>query len=101
MVRSETGAAGVMFTLDTESGFRDVVFITASYGLGEMVVQGAVNPDEFYLSKPLLNAGKHAVLRRNLGSKHQKMIYGEEGSAGKSVVVVDVEKTRTSTIRVK
>ncbi|EXE13143.1 phosphoenolpyruvate synthase [Acinetobacter baumannii 1106579] len=92
MVRSETGAAGVMFTLDTESGFRDVVFITASYGLGEMVVQGAVNPDEFYLSKPLLNAGKHAVLRRNLGSKHQKMIYGEEGSAGKSVVVVDVEK---------
>jgi len=92
MVRSETGAAGVMFTLDTESGFRDVVFITASYGLGEMVVQGAVNPDEFYLSKPLLNAGKHSVLRRNLGSKHQKMIYGEEGSAGKSVVVVDVEK---------
>ncbi|MDR2250802.1 phosphoenolpyruvate synthase [Acinetobacter sp.] len=92
MVRSETGAAGVMFTLDTESGFREVVFITASYGLGEMVVQGAVNPDEFYLSKPLLNAGKHAVLRRNLGSKHQKMIYGEEGSAGKSVVVVDVEK---------
>ncbi|MGO3919674.1 phosphoenolpyruvate synthase [Acinetobacter venetianus] len=92
MVRSETGAAGVMFTLDTESGFRDVVFITASYGLGEMVVQGAVNPDEFYLSKPLLNGGKHAVLRRNLGSKHQKMIYGEEGAAGKSVVVVDVEK---------
>ncbi|WP_171063691.1 phosphoenolpyruvate synthase [Acinetobacter pittii] len=91
MVRSETGAAGVMFTLDTESGFRDVVFITASYGLGEMVVQGAVNPDEFYLSKPLLNAGRHSVLRRNLGSKHQKMIYGEEGSAGKSVVV-DVEK---------
>ncbi|WP_192454090.1 phosphoenolpyruvate synthase [Acinetobacter oleivorans] len=92
MVRSETGAAGVMFTLDTESGFRDVVFITASYGLGEMVVQGAVNPDEFYLSKPLLNTGRHSVLRRNLGSKHQKMIYGEEGSAGKSVVVVDVEK---------
>ena len=93
MVRSETGAAGVMFTLDTESGFRDVVFITASYGLGEMVVQGAVNPDEFYLSKPLLNNGKHSVLRRNLGSKHQKMIYGEEGTAGKSVVVVDVEKS--------
>jgi len=92
MVRSETGAAGVMFTLDTESGFRDAVFITASYGLGEMVVQGAVNPDEFYISKPLLNAGKHAILRRNLGSKHQKMIYGEEGAAGKSVVVVDVEK---------
>ncbi|WP_171490474.1 phosphoenolpyruvate synthase [Acinetobacter soli] len=92
MVRSETGAAGVMFTLDTESGFRDVVFITASYGLGEMVVQGAVNPDEFYLSKPLIRNGKHAVLRRNLGSKHQKMIYGDEGAAGKSVVVVDVEK---------
>lgn len=92
MVRSETGAAGVMFTLDTESGFRDAVFITTSYGLGEMVVQGAVNPDEFYISKPLLNAGKHAVLRRNLGSKHQKMIYGEEAAAGKSVVVVDVEK---------
>ncbi|RZF51718.1 phosphoenolpyruvate synthase [Acinetobacter halotolerans] len=92
MVRSETGAAGVMFTLDTESGFRDVVFITASYGLGEMVVQGAVNPDEFYLSKPLLSNGKHSVLRRNLGSKHQKMIYGEEGSTGKSVMVVDVEK---------
>lgn len=66
MVRSETGAAGVMFTLDTESGFQDVVFVTASYGLGEMVVQGAVNPDEFYLSKPLLNDGKYAVIRRNL-----------------------------------
>jgi pyruvate,water dikinase len=92
MVRSETGAAGVMFTLDTESGFRDAVFITASYGLGEMVVQGAVNPDEFYISKPLLKNGKHAILRRNLGSKHQKMVYGEEGAAGKSVVVVDVEK---------
>ncbi|MEG0487160.1 MAG: phosphoenolpyruvate synthase [Acinetobacter sp.] len=92
MVRSETGAAGVMFTLDTESGFREAVFITASYGLGEMVVQGAVNPDEFYVSKPLLRNGKHAVIRRNLGSKHQKMIYGEEGAAGKSVVVVDVEK---------
>ncbi|SDC03894.1 phosphoenolpyruvate synthase [Acinetobacter boissieri] len=92
MVRSETGAAGVMFTLDTESGFRDVVFITSSYGLGEMVVQGAVNPDEFYLSKPLLTAKKHAVVRRNLGSKHQKMIYGEEASAGKSVSIVEVEK---------
>ncbi|TXJ07819.1 MAG: phosphoenolpyruvate synthase [Acinetobacter sp.] len=92
MVRSETGAAGVMFTLDTESGFRDVVFITASYGLGEMVVQGAVNPDEFYLSKPLLNAGKHSVLRRNLGSKHKKMVYSSEGAAGRSVEIVDVEK---------
>lgn len=92
MVRSETGAAGVMFTLDTESGFRDVVFITASYGLGEMVVQGAVNPDEFYLSKPLLENGRLAVVRRNLGSKHQKMIYGETGVTGKSTVIVDVEK---------
>jgi pyruvate,water dikinase len=92
MVRSETGAAGVMFTLDTESGFREVVFITASYGLGEMVVQGAVNPDEFYLSKPLLTAGKQAVLRRNLGSKHKKMIYSDEGVAGRSVEVIDVDK---------
>ena len=72
MVRSETGAAGVMFTLDTESGFRDVVFITASYGLGEMVVQGAVNPDEFYLSKPLLNAGKHSILRLILALNTKK-----------------------------
>lgn len=92
MVRSETGAAGVMFTLDTESGFRDVVFITSSYGLGEMVVQGAVNPDEFYLSKPLLNQDKHAILRRNLGSKHKKMIYSSEGITGRSVEQVDVEK---------
>lgn len=92
MVRSETGSAGVMFTLDTESGFRDVVFITASYGLGEMVVQGAVNPDEFYISKPLLENGKLAIVRRNLGSKHQKMIYGETGVTGKSTVIVDVEK---------
>ena len=92
MVRSETGAAGVMFTLDTESGFDQVVFITSSYGLGEMVVQGAVNPDEFYLSKKLIENGKPAVIRRNLGSKHKKMIYGEEGSTAKSVTVVDVEK---------
>ena len=92
MVRSETGAAGVMFTLDTESGFDQVVFITSSYGLGEMVVQGAVNPDEFYVSKQLLTNGKPAIIRRNLGSKHQKMIYGDEGSTTKSVKVVDVEK---------
>lgn len=93
MVRSETSASGVMFTLDTESGFRDVVFITASYGLGEMVVQGAVNPDEFYLSKPLLEKNRLAVVRRNLGSKHQKMIYGESGETGQSTIIVDVEKT--------
>ena len=92
MVRSETGAAGVMFTLDTESGFDQVVFITSSYGLGEMVVQGAVNPDEFYISKQLLANGKPAIIRRNLGSKQKKMIYGEEGSTAKSVKVVDVEK---------
>ena len=92
MVRSETGAAGVMFTLDTESGFDEVVFITASYGLGEMVVQGAVNPDEFYLSKHLLNEGRPAIIRRNLGSKHKKMVYGDEGSTTKSTKIVDVDK---------
>ncbi len=92
MVRSETGTSGVMFTLDTESGFDEVVFITASYGLGEMVVQGAVNPDEFYLSKPLLKAGRPAVVRRNLGSKHKKMVYGDEGSTTKSTKIVEVEK---------
>ena len=91
MVRSETGTAGVMFTLDTESGFRDVVFITGAYGLGETVVQGAVNPDEFYVHKQTLAAGRPAILRRNLGSKAIKMVYGEEASAGKSVKVVDVE----------
>ncbi len=85
MVRSDTGAAGVMFTLDTESGFRDVVFITSSYGLGEMVVQGAVNPDEFYVSKLCLKDGKPAVLRRSLGTKAQKMVFGASAMAGKSV----------------
>jgi pyruvate,water dikinase len=77
MVRSDIGASGVLFTLDTESGFRDVVFITASYGLGEMVVQGAVNPDEFYVFKPTLKAGKQAVLRRSLGTKQQRMVYSD------------------------
>ena len=91
MVRSETGTAGVMFTLDTESGFRDVVFITGAYGLGETVVQGAVNPDEFYVHKPTLEAGRPAILRRNLGSKALKMIYGAEASAGRSVETVDVD----------
>ncbi|GAA0570535.1 phosphoenolpyruvate synthase [Halomonas salifodinae] len=90
MVRSETGASGVMFTLDTESGFRDAVFVTASWGLGETVVQGAVNPDEFYVHKPTLAAGRPAVLRRNLGSKLIKMVYTEDASAGKSVATVDV-----------
>ena len=83
--------AGVMFTLDTESGFRDVVFITSAYGLGETVVQGAVNPDEFYVHKHGLNEGRPAILRRNLGSKAIKMIYGDEAKAGKSVKVVDVD----------
>ncbi len=89
MVRSDVGASGVMFTIDTESGFRDVVFITASYGLGEMVVQGAVNPDEFYVHKPTLMQGKPSIIRRNLGSKLIKMVFGEPGE-GVRVKVVDV-----------
>ena len=89
MVRSDIGASGVMFTLDTESGFRDLVFITASYGLGEMVVQGAVNPDEFYLHKPTLRAGRPSVMRRNVGGKAIKMIYNPGGDS--PVKTVDVE----------
>ncbi len=91
MVRSEIGAAGVMFTMDTESGFRDVVFITAAYGLGETVVQGAVNPDEFYVHKPTLEAGRPAVLRRTRGSKLIKMVYADSSKPGRSVQTVDVE----------
>ncbi|WP_299726985.1 phosphoenolpyruvate synthase [uncultured Endozoicomonas sp.] len=91
MVRSETGSAGVMFTLDTESGFRDAVFITSSYGLGETVVQGAVNPDEFYVYKPALEAGRSSILRRNMGSKAIQMVYGHAGETGKSVQTVDVD----------
>ncbi|HNQ76142.1 MAG TPA: phosphoenolpyruvate synthase, partial [Pseudothauera hydrothermalis] len=90
MVRSDTGASGVMFTIDTESGFSDVVFITASYGLGETVVQGAVNPDEFYVHKPTLAQGKPAVVRRNLGSKLIKMVFADKAVAGKSVRTVEV-----------
>ena len=90
MVRSDSGASGVMFTIDTESGFSDVVFITASYGLGETVVQGAVNPDEFYVHKPTLAAGKPAIVRRNLGSKLIKMEFADKREAGKSVRTVDV-----------
>ena len=92
MVRSDLGAAGVMFTIDTESGFQDVVFITSSYGLGETVVQGAVNPDEFYVHKPALKAGKQCVIRRNLGSKLIKMEFAtpeEKASSGKLVKTVD------------
>ena len=92
MVRSDVGSAGVMFTLDTESGFRDAVFITASYGLGETVVQGAVNPDEFYVYKPALAAGKRSILRKNLGSKAIKMIYSDNPEPGKSVDTVDVDE---------
>src|SRR5712671_1069286 len=90
MVRSDLGSSGVLFTLDTESGFRDVVFITSSYGLGEMVVQGAVNPDEFYVHKPLLERGKPAIVRRALGSKLQTMVFGSARQAGKSTRTVDV-----------
>ncbi len=93
MVRSDLGAAGVMFTIDTESGFEDVVFITSSYGLGETVVQGAVNPDEFYVHKPMLAAGNRAVVRRNLGSKLIQMVFStpeEKASGGKLVKTVDV-----------
>jgi pyruvate, water dikinase len=93
MVRSDLGAAGVMFTIDTESGFEDVVFITSSYGLGETVVQGAVNPDEFYVHKPMLEAGKRAVIRRNLGSKLIQMVFStdaERAASGKLVNTVDV-----------
>lgn len=90
MVRSDLGAAGVMFTIDTESGFRDVVFVTSSYGLGETVVQGAVNPDEFYVHKPMLEQGKLPVIRRNIGSKLIKMEFAQEAKAGRSVRTVDV-----------
>ena len=90
MVRSDLGAAGVMFTLDTESGFKDVVFITSSYGLGETVVQGAVNPDEFYVHKPMLEQGKLPIIRRNIGSKLIKMEFTSEAKAGRSVKTVDV-----------
>jgi pyruvate,water dikinase len=93
MVRSDTGAAGVMFTIDTESGFKDVVFITSSYGLGETVVQGAVNPDEYYVFKPTLKAGKKSVVRRNLGSKLIQMVFStpeEKKASGKLVKTIDV-----------
>lgn len=93
MVRSDLGAAGVMFTIDTESGFEDVVFITSSYGLGETVVQGAVNPDEFYVHKPMLAAGNRAVIRRNLGSKLLQMVFStpeEKAATGQLVKTVDV-----------
>lgn len=94
MARSDVGASGVMFTLDTESGFRDAVFITGSYGLGEMVVQGAVNPDEYYVHKPTLAAGRPSVLRRNVGSKMIKMIYSDKEGELVETVSVDMEERR-------
>jgi pyruvate,water dikinase len=98
MVRSDLGASGVMFTLDTETGFRDVVFITAAYGLGENVVQGAVNPDEFYVFKPTLASGKRAILKRQLGSKAIKMIYAEssDGVSTRNVPVPETDQMRFS-----
>ncbi|MDI4668523.1 phosphoenolpyruvate synthase [Pseudoalteromonas shioyasakiensis] len=93
MVRSDKAASGVMFSIDTESGFEDVVFVTSSYGLGEMVVQGAVNPDEFYVHKPTLANGKPSVVRRNIGSKAIQMIYSADESHGKQVEIVDVDSS--------
>ena len=93
MVRSDIGAAGVMFTLDTESGFREAVFITSSYGLGETVVQGSVNPDEFYVYKQALESNHHPILRKTLGDKATKMILRENTNLGKTVQIIDVPKT--------
>ena len=93
MVRSDKGAAGVMFTMDTESGFDQVVFITASYGLGETVVQGAVNPDEYFVHKPIMEMGKFPIIRKVLGSKKIKMIFDTDKSSGRSVKVVDVPES--------
>ncbi len=100
MVRSDVGSSGVLFTLDTESGFRDVVFITSSVGLGEMVVQGAVNPDEFYIHKATLDAGRPAVLRRTLGSKLLKMVYGEGKTAESATVVIDTNDAERTTFSI-
>ncbi|MGI9238236.1 MAG: phosphoenolpyruvate synthase [Woeseiaceae bacterium] len=100
MVRSDIGASGVLFTLDTETGFRDAVFITSSYGLGETVVQGAVNPDEFYVFKPALKSGKHPVLRKNLGSKAVKMVYSDDPAPGKTVETVDVDEVESQSFSI-
>ncbi|MGL4886482.1 MAG: phosphoenolpyruvate synthase [Aeromonas veronii] len=96
MVRSDLAASGVMFTLDTESGFNDVVFITGAHGLGEMVVQGAVNPDEFYVHKPTLKGGRPAVVRKTLGSKLIKMTYSGDASHGRQVQIVDTNEAERS-----
>lgn len=100
MVRSDIAASGVMFTIDTESGFDQVVFITSSFGLGEMVVQGAVNPDEFYVHKPTLKARRPAVLRRNMGSKKIQMIYSDAQEHGKQTVIVDVPVVQSQTFSI-
>ncbi len=96
MVRSDLAASGVMFTLDTESGFNDVVFITGAHGLGEMVVQGAVNPDEFYVHKPTLKGGRPAVVRKTLGSKLIKMTYSDDAGHGRQVKIVDTDEAERS-----
>ncbi|MEO6021307.1 MAG: phosphoenolpyruvate synthase [Knoellia sp.] len=92
MVRSDIGSSGVMFTIDTESGFSDAVFITSSFGLGEAVVQGAVNPDEFYVYKPALRAGRSAILKRGVGSKATKMVYTQDSAVGRSIDFVPVDE---------
>jgi pyruvate, water dikinase len=94
MVRSDCGASGVMFTMDTESGFDQVVFITSSYGLGEMVVQGAVNPDEFYVYKPALSEGRGAIIRRNLGEKALEMVFNDDQKSDSRVMIQDVDAAR-------
>jgi pyruvate, water dikinase len=101
MVRSDLGASGVIFTLDTESGFRDVVFITSAYGLGEMVVQGAVNPDEFYVHKPMLERGRPAIVRRALGSKLHKMVFAKSAQAGRSTRTVEVPEAERNAFSLK
>ncbi|RVU37001.1 phosphoenolpyruvate synthase [Rheinheimera riviphila] len=95
MVRSDCASSGVMFSIDTESGFEDVVFVTSSYGLGEMVVQGAVNPDEFYVHKPTVTAGRPAVVRRTLGSKLVQMVYSSEQGHGKQVKIEDIPQAKS------
>ncbi|MGR2668090.1 phosphoenolpyruvate synthase [Vibrio campbellii] len=97
MVRSDKASSGVMFTLDTESGFDQVVFITSSWGLGEMVVQGAVNPDEFYVHKPMLEAGQHPIVKKTFGSKQIKMIYSDRQEIGKQVEIIDTSAEERNT----
>src|SRR4029078_12584436 len=91
MVRSDIGASGVMFTMDTESGFKDAVFVTSAYGLGEGVVQGAVNPDEYYVYKPALRQGRPAVLKRGVGEKATKMVYTDDATVGRTTEFVDTD----------